>query len=297
MAAHARVSGWSGFDGVTVRNRCRVLVVSHPCDGLGCCVGFAFNPGVRPSLHLSGEPGFSGIVGVGVGFGGLCLCAICCCDGAGFSGAAVFCDFVGLLDVAAVDVGLCGFAAAKAAGSSARHGVGVWDIVRVVDIQKRGRGGMCSVSARNAFHVAHVECGVVGVDDRGLAASQNRVGVRQVAGHSCGPWGFALNAGELQLENAMSIDTETARRVAKLARIKVEDADLPALADDFNRILGFVEQLNEVDVEGVEPMTSVTPMRLKRRVDEVTDGGQQDKVLANAPDAREGFFAVPKVVE
>jgi len=95
----------------------------------------------------------------------------------------------------------------------------------------------------------------------------------------------------------MSIDTETARRVAKLARIKVEDADLPALAQDFNRILGFVEQLNEVDVEGVEPMTSVTPMRLKRRVDEVTDGNQQDKILSNAPDAREGFFAVPKVVE
>lgn len=95
----------------------------------------------------------------------------------------------------------------------------------------------------------------------------------------------------------MSIDSETARRVAKLARIRVEDDDLPALAQDFNRILGFVEQLNEVDVEGVEPMTSVTPMRLKRRVDEVTDGDQQDKVLANAPDAREGFFAVPKVVE
>ena len=95
----------------------------------------------------------------------------------------------------------------------------------------------------------------------------------------------------------MSIDTETARRVAKLARIKVEDADLPALAQDFNRILGFVEQLNEVDVEGVEPMTSVTPMRLKRRVDEVTDGDQQDKVLSNAPDAREGFFAVPKGVD
>ncbi len=95
----------------------------------------------------------------------------------------------------------------------------------------------------------------------------------------------------------MSIDTETARRVAKLARIRVEDADLPALAQDFNRILGFVEQLNEVDVEGIEPMTSVTPMRLKRRVDEVTDGNQQAKVLSNAPDAREGFFAVPKVVE
>lgn len=95
----------------------------------------------------------------------------------------------------------------------------------------------------------------------------------------------------------MSIDTETARRVAKLARIKVEEKDLAALAQEFNAILGFVEQLNEVDVEGVEPMTSVTPMRLKRRQDVVTDGGQQAAVLANAPDAREGFFAVPKVVE
>jgi len=95
----------------------------------------------------------------------------------------------------------------------------------------------------------------------------------------------------------MSIDTDTARRVAKLARIKVEDDALPALAAEFNTILGFIEQLGEVDVDGVEPMTSVTPMRLKRRVDEVSDGDQQDKVLANAPDAREGFFAVPKVVE
>lgn len=95
----------------------------------------------------------------------------------------------------------------------------------------------------------------------------------------------------------MSIDIDTARRVAHLARIAVEEDALPALAEEFNAILGFVEQLNEVDVEGVEPMTSVTPMRLKRRVDEVTDGNQQDKVLSNAPDAREGFFAVPKVVE
>ena len=95
----------------------------------------------------------------------------------------------------------------------------------------------------------------------------------------------------------MSIDKETACRVAKLARIKVEDDALPALADEFNAILGFVEQLNEVDVDGVEPMTSVTPMRLKRREDQVTDGDQAEKVLANAPDAREGFFAVPKVVE
>ncbi|MBV1866621.1 MAG: Asp-tRNA(Asn)/Glu-tRNA(Gln) amidotransferase subunit GatC [Marinosulfonomonas sp.] len=95
----------------------------------------------------------------------------------------------------------------------------------------------------------------------------------------------------------MSIDTKTAAHVAKLARIRVEEKDLPALANEFNTILGFIEQLNEVDVEGVEPMVSVTPMRLKRRVDEVTDGNQQAKVLANAPDAREGFFAVPKVVE
>lgn len=95
----------------------------------------------------------------------------------------------------------------------------------------------------------------------------------------------------------MSIDTDTARRVAKLARIKVDDDALPALAGEFNAILGFIEQLNEVDVDGVAPMTSVTPQRLKRREDVVTDGDQQDKVLANAPDAREGFFAVPKVVE
>ncbi len=95
----------------------------------------------------------------------------------------------------------------------------------------------------------------------------------------------------------MSIDESTAARVAKLARIKVEDEALPVMAAEFNTILGFIEQLNEVDVDGVEPMTSVTPQRLKRRVDVVTDGDQQGKVLSNAPDAREGFFAVPKVVE
>jgi aspartyl-tRNA(Asn)/glutamyl-tRNA(Gln) amidotransferase subunit C len=95
----------------------------------------------------------------------------------------------------------------------------------------------------------------------------------------------------------MAIDTDTAARVARLARIRVEEGRLPALAREFDAILGFVQQLDEVDVEGVEPMTSVTPMRLKRRTDEVTDGGRQAEVLANAPDAREGFFAVPKVVE
>lgn len=95
----------------------------------------------------------------------------------------------------------------------------------------------------------------------------------------------------------MSIDTATAAKVAKLARIRVEEDDLPALAQEFNTILGFIEQLSEVDVDGVEPMTSVTPLRLKRREDAVTDGGMQGKILSNAPDAREGFFAVPKVVE
>ena len=95
----------------------------------------------------------------------------------------------------------------------------------------------------------------------------------------------------------MSIDTDTAAKVAKLARIRVEDDALPALAGEFNRILGFIEQLQEVDVAGVEPMTSVTPQRLKRRYDVVTEGDQADRILANAPDAREGFFAVPKVVE
>ena len=95
----------------------------------------------------------------------------------------------------------------------------------------------------------------------------------------------------------MSIDTKTAGRVAKLARIKVEEVDLPALAQEFTNILGFIEQLNEVVVEGVEPMISVTPQRLYRRNDAVTDGYQQAAVLANAPDAREGFFAVPMVVE
>ena len=95
----------------------------------------------------------------------------------------------------------------------------------------------------------------------------------------------------------MAIDTATAAKVAKLARIKVDEAALPALAEEFNAILGFIEQLNAVDVSGVEPMTSVTPQSLKRRADQVNDGDQQMQVLANAPDAREGFFAVPKVVE
>lgn len=95
----------------------------------------------------------------------------------------------------------------------------------------------------------------------------------------------------------MSIDKDTARRVAHLARIKVEEDQLENLAGELSGILGFMEQLNEVDVEGVEPMTSVSPMELKRRDDVVTDGSIQAQILSNAPDTREGFFAVPKVVE
>jgi len=94
-----------------------------------------------------------------------------------------------------------------------------------------------------------------------------------------------------------TIDLETARRVAKLARIAVPEENLPALAGELSDIITFMEQLNEVDVSGIEPMTSVTPMRLKRRQDGVTDGNMQARILSNAPDAREGFFAVPKVVE
>ena len=95
----------------------------------------------------------------------------------------------------------------------------------------------------------------------------------------------------------MAIDPSEARKVAHLARIAVRDEALPALAAELNGILHFMEQLNEVDVTGIEPMTGVEPMRLKRREDVVTSGGMADKILSNAPDAREGFFAVPKVVE
>lgn len=95
----------------------------------------------------------------------------------------------------------------------------------------------------------------------------------------------------------MSIDAATVRRIAHLARIRVEDGEIEHLQNEINSILGFIEQLKEVNVEGVEPMTSVTPMKLPMREDKVTDGGNAAKVLANAPQTAEGFFLVPKVVE
>jgi len=95
----------------------------------------------------------------------------------------------------------------------------------------------------------------------------------------------------------MSVDTATVRHIAKLARIAMSDAEAEALVPELNNILGWVERLQEVDVEGVEPMTAVIPNTLRLRDDRVTDGGIREAVLANAPVAEHGFFAVPKVIE
>ena len=95
----------------------------------------------------------------------------------------------------------------------------------------------------------------------------------------------------------MSVDLNTVRRIAHLARIAVSDPETPHLQNEINAILKFVEALDEVDVEGVEPMTSVTPMQLPRREDVVADGDIAELVLANAPLTEDGFFVVPKVIE
>ena len=95
----------------------------------------------------------------------------------------------------------------------------------------------------------------------------------------------------------MSVDAATVRRIAHLARIAVAEAEVEALQGELNAILAFVEQLSEVNVDGVEPMTSVTPMEMKKRQDEVTDGGIADDIVRNAPASEDHFFLVPKVVE
>jgi aspartyl-tRNA(Asn)/glutamyl-tRNA(Gln) amidotransferase subunit C len=95
----------------------------------------------------------------------------------------------------------------------------------------------------------------------------------------------------------MSVDAATVRRIAHLARIAVADREVEHLRAELNAMLAFVEQLSEVDVEGVEPMTSVTPMALKTRPDQVTDGGIADDILRNAPAVQGHFFVVPKVIE
>ena len=95
----------------------------------------------------------------------------------------------------------------------------------------------------------------------------------------------------------MSIDPRTAKKIAKLAQIETNENELEHLAKELSNILRFMEQLNDVDVTNVAPLTSVTPMELKLRSDEITDGNKRSKILMNAPRQSEGFFAVPKVIE
>ncbi len=95
----------------------------------------------------------------------------------------------------------------------------------------------------------------------------------------------------------MSVDAATVKRVAHLARIKIDDDRSAAMAEELSKILGWVEMLGEVNTDGVEPLAAVIPNTLRWREDVVTDGGIQDKVLSNAPKSEYGFFAVPKVIE
>jgi aspartyl-tRNA(Asn)/glutamyl-tRNA(Gln) amidotransferase subunit C len=95
----------------------------------------------------------------------------------------------------------------------------------------------------------------------------------------------------------MSIDAKTVRRIAHLARIAVPEEEIAHLQGELNAILAFVEQLSEVNVDNVEPMTSVIPMTMKKRADMVTEGGDPDAILRNAPESEDHFFLVPKVVE
>ena len=109
---------------------------------------------------------------------------------------------------------------------------------------------------------------------------------------------FDIEAAFLfELGLTMSVDAATVRRIAHLARIAVAEDEVEHLQGELNAILAFVEQLSEVNVDGVEPMTSVTPMEMKERKDEVTDGGMPDDIVRNAPATEGHFFLVPKVVE
>lgn len=95
----------------------------------------------------------------------------------------------------------------------------------------------------------------------------------------------------------MSVDAATVKRIGRLARIRIEEEEVASYQSELNAILGFVEQLAEVDVSGVEPMTSVTPMTLRRRDDVISDGGYPEKIVSNAPLSEDNFFMVPKVIE
>jgi aspartyl-tRNA(Asn)/glutamyl-tRNA(Gln) amidotransferase subunit C len=122
-----------------------------------------------------------------------------------------------------------------------------------------------------------------------------------IAGSVGGPDGVCYSHRQAFIDKApelgMAVDAYTVRRVAHLARIAVADEEVEPLRGELNAILAFVEQLAEVDVTGVEPMTSVVPMAMKMRDDKITDGGIADAVLANAPAREDHFFLVPKVVE
>ena len=95
----------------------------------------------------------------------------------------------------------------------------------------------------------------------------------------------------------MSVDQATVRRVARLARIRVKEGDVPRLAGELNSILHWIEQLNEVDISGIEPLTSVVTMKMKMRIDQVTDGNDPEKIVMNAAAQEDHFFMVPKVIE
>ncbi|KQT44983.1 glutamyl-tRNA amidotransferase [Devosia sp. Leaf420] len=95
----------------------------------------------------------------------------------------------------------------------------------------------------------------------------------------------------------MSVDAATVKRIGRLARIRIEEEEVASYQSEINAILGFVEQLGEVNVDGIEPMTSVTPMQLRRRDDVVTDGGYPEQIVKNAPLTEDNFLMVPKVVE
>lgn len=95
----------------------------------------------------------------------------------------------------------------------------------------------------------------------------------------------------------MSVDAATVKRIGRLARIRIEDHEVESYQGEINAILGFVEQLAEIDVDGVEAMTSVTPMVLRRRDDAITDGGYAEKIVSNAPLTEDNFFMVPKVID
>ena len=95
----------------------------------------------------------------------------------------------------------------------------------------------------------------------------------------------------------MSLDPATVRRIAKLARLHLDEAEIPRVQSELNGILGWIEQLNEVDVTGIEPLTGAATLAMRLREDAITDGGMQEAVLSNAPDRAGAFYAVPKVVE